>query len=261
MIASGRKARVLVVEDDAGLRYVLRRTLANAGYDVLEAGSGAEALRVFDEQGADLVLLDVALPDMDGTQVRRELKARAGRAPLVIHLSGVVTSLDGQARALEAGADGYLTKPVPDRTLLAHVNAVLRLREAESALVAQQRDELRALLGGGCAEDAGGAEVMRTLGRAYGQLLDWAVEQRGFSVQHPVAEGVRELAAQVAGEGLGAREVVELHARALEARTVGTVPLRARVVVEEARLLLVHVLGELVNRYRASERRPAEEER
>ncbi len=243
-------AKVLVVEDDVRLRYTLVRTLASAGYEVLEANSGAEALATVRALGVDLVVLDVELPDMSGEAVRVALKTQARERALVVHLSGVATSPATQAEALDAGADGFLTKPVSGRTLLAHVNALLRLRDAERALWAQQQAELAALAKAGPRAVLDEEAFAQVLEARYGELLDRAVERRVLAVADEVATGVHALAEDLVRQGVGPREVVTAHARAVGSRTVGQPLSRAQVAVEEGRLLLVQVLGELCNRYR-----------
>ncbi|MFW6097822.1 MAG: response regulator [Chloroflexota bacterium] len=134
------RAQILVVDDDPTLVQITRRVLEGAGYQVATAGSGEEALRAVEAGDPDLVLLDVVLPDINGVEVCRRIKAadRSGR-PHVILLSGVKTGGDAQALGLESGADGYIARPVANRELLARVEAMLRLRRVEAALEARTR--------------------------------------------------------------------------------------------------------------------------
>jgi PAS domain S-box-containing protein len=126
--------RVLVVDDNPATLYATSRVLQSAGFTVIEAATGGEALARADES-PDLVVLDVNLPDMDGFQVCRELRARQRtvRTP-VIHLSATFVKDVDKVQGLEAGADGYLTHPVEPPVLIATVNAFLRARQAEEAM-------------------------------------------------------------------------------------------------------------------------------
>ncbi|MHA7133566.1 response regulator transcription factor [Oerskovia turbata] len=115
--------RILVVEDEESYRDPLTYQLAREGFDVVEAATGPEALAAYDAGGADLVLLDLMLPGLSGTEVCRELRAR-GNVP-VIMLTAKDSEID-KVVGLELGADDYVTKPYSFRELLARVRAVLR---------------------------------------------------------------------------------------------------------------------------------------
>src|SRR5687768_8678630 len=102
-----RKQKVLVVEDDPELLRAHAAMLAAEGYEVSEVSDGAGALRLARAEAPDLVLLDAALPDGDGVEVCRRIKAEpSARGTFVIMLSGRDTTAEHQAEALNAGADG-----------------------------------------------------------------------------------------------------------------------------------------------------------
>jgi DNA-binding response OmpR family regulator len=120
-----RGPAVLVVEDDAAIAGPLARAIAAEGYVVTLAADGAQALdRSLDENGPDLVLLDLGLPDMDGVEVARELRIRLPTAVIVM-LTARSTEVDIVA-GLDAGADDYVTKPFGLAELLARIRAHLR---------------------------------------------------------------------------------------------------------------------------------------
>ena len=128
---SEREVILNVDDDDAG-RYVKSRILRLAGYEVLEAATGAAAWALIQQRQPDLVLLDVRLPDMDGRDLCRRLKSEANTAQIVV-LQTSASHVDAKHRvaALDAGADGYLSTPVEPEELVAHVKALLRMRKAE----------------------------------------------------------------------------------------------------------------------------------
>ena len=135
-----RKQKVLVVEGDDGLRRDHASMLAAEGYQVVEATTCADALRLARAESPDLILLDAALPDGDGVGVCQQIKAREGlRDTFVVMLSGQHTTAEHQAEALIAGADGYLSKPVEAVALRANVLAFLRIRQNEEELRASER--------------------------------------------------------------------------------------------------------------------------
>ncbi len=115
--------RVLVVEDEESFSDALSYMLRREGYEVEVAGNGIEALTSFDRSGADLVLLDLMLPGLSGTEVCRELRNRS-HVPIIM-----VTARDTEVDkvvGLELGADDYVTKPFSSRELVARIRAVLR---------------------------------------------------------------------------------------------------------------------------------------
>lgn len=116
-------ARVLVVEDEQSWSDALAFMLRREGFEVAVAGTGPLALTEFDHNGADLVLLDLMLPQMSGVQVCHELRAR-GDVPIII-VSANDSEVD-RVVGLEIGADDYVTKPYSMRELLARIRAVLR---------------------------------------------------------------------------------------------------------------------------------------
>jgi two-component system response regulator RegX3 len=114
---------VLVVEDEESFSDPLSYMLRNEGFEVAVAATGPEALDEFDRHGADLVLLDLMLPGLPGTEVCRQLRTRSS-VP-VIMLTAKDSEID-KVVGLELGADDYVTKPFSSRELVARIRAVLR---------------------------------------------------------------------------------------------------------------------------------------
>jgi PAS domain S-box-containing protein len=125
-------ARLLVVDDHEPSRYATARVLRSAGFDVIEAATGSEALALA-SPNVDLVVLDINLPDIDGFQVCRELRARRATADLPIcYLSATFTDREDVVRGMRTGADSYLVHPADPAILVATVRTLLFVRSAHA---------------------------------------------------------------------------------------------------------------------------------
>jgi signal transduction histidine kinase len=128
-------ATILNVNDDDATRYLSTRTLRLAGYRVLEAATGMEALRLAAQERPDVVVLDVKLPDISGYDVCQQLRSQPHTASIaVMHTSATFVTPDKKVRGLEGGADAYLTEPFEGEELIATVRSLLRMRRAEQDL-------------------------------------------------------------------------------------------------------------------------------
>jgi two-component system, OmpR family, response regulator MprA len=117
--------RVLVVEDDAEIADVLRRTLRQEGHEVRSAADGVAALEVAEDFVPDLVILDLGLPKLDGVEVCRRLRAESDASILILTARA---QTDDRVEGLDSGADDYLVKPFERKELLARMRALLRRR-------------------------------------------------------------------------------------------------------------------------------------
>jgi signal transduction histidine kinase len=135
-------AKLLIVDDNPVVLFAMTHLLKSEGFIVVEATTGRQGLDVARSEAPDLVLLDVMLPDINGMELCRQMKAGADTSQLfVVLLSSIETSPDSQVMGLEAGADGYIARPIENRELVARVQALLRIKRAESAL-RKAHDEL-----------------------------------------------------------------------------------------------------------------------
>jgi two-component system response regulator RegX3 len=115
--------RVLVIEDEESFRDALQFMLSREGFDVVLAADGAEGIKQFDAKNPDIVLLDLMLPEVSGTEVCKYIRTKSNTP--VIMLTAKDTEID-KVVGLELGADDYVTKPFSTRELLARIKAVLR---------------------------------------------------------------------------------------------------------------------------------------
>ena len=120
--------RVLIVEDELSFSEALEFLLGKEGFSVVTAATGTEALRKFEQGGIDLVLLDLMLPEISGTEVCRQIRAKS-RVPIIM-LTAKDSEVD-KVVGLEIGADDYVTKPYSSRELVARIRAVLRRNSGE----------------------------------------------------------------------------------------------------------------------------------
>ena len=120
--------RILVVEDEVSFSEALEFLLGKEGFSVVTAATGTEALKKFDQGGIDLVLLDLMLPEISGTEVCRQIRAKS-RVPIIM-LTAKDSEVD-KVVGLEIGADDYVTKPYSSRELVARIRAVLRRNAGE----------------------------------------------------------------------------------------------------------------------------------
>ena len=123
--------RILIVDDDPDMRLVLREHLEPEGFEVLDAGNGAEMRALIEQEDVDLVILDLQLPDEDGLNLAKVLREKTDAG--IVMLTGKGTSVD-MVVGLEVGADDYMAKPFKARELLARIRSVLRrTKQARSA--------------------------------------------------------------------------------------------------------------------------------
>lgn len=124
-------ARILVVEDEETLAEAISFLLSKEGFDVAVAATGPAAIESFEKSGADLILLDLMLPGLSGTEVCRQIRTKSS-VPIIM-LTAKDSEID-KVVGLELGADDYVTKPYSSRELLARIKAVMRRNAGESQM-------------------------------------------------------------------------------------------------------------------------------
>lgn len=199
--------RILVADDDAAKRLAIARILRQVDYEVLSATGGVEALDLAQTAAPDLVLLDVEMPDLNGTEVCRRLRENPALNALpVLYISANRITSQHRIEGLDSGADGYLVWPVDPRELLAWVRTLPRVRHTERALRAANADwhqtlesisdaffalddDWRVIHFNAAAEQALGRSREQVLGRP---LLDEFPEARGTLLEAKYAEALRD---------------------------------------------------------------------
>jgi DNA-binding response OmpR family regulator len=122
---ASRKPRVLIVDDDPLIRDLVRAVLEDASYDLDEASSGEEALRVASRRPPDVVLLDVMMPGLNGFEVAEQMKRDAKTSDAVVIMLTAKDAPEDRRRGLDAGADVYFTKPFSPLELLTTISGAL----------------------------------------------------------------------------------------------------------------------------------------
>lgn len=123
-----KEIKILIVEDEFKIIEFIESYLINSGYKVYKAENGREALKIFQEQSIDLVLLDLMLPDISGEQVCKEIRKNS-KVPIIMLTAK--TAEESIINGLDIGADDYMTKPFSPRQMVARVNALLRRTKEE----------------------------------------------------------------------------------------------------------------------------------
>lgn len=118
--------KILTVDDDKGMRILLRATLERKGFQVVEASDGEAAVEQVFTSPPDLILMDVMMPRMDGFTACQIIRSTESTAHIPVILLSALSSGQHKAKGLEAGANLYLTKPVPPSILVETVNGILR---------------------------------------------------------------------------------------------------------------------------------------
>lgn len=250
---------ILVIDDDADNVLVITRMLTDAGYRVVSANSGAAGWQALGEATPDLLLLDVLMPDMMGTDLCLKIRAD-GRfeALLIILISGARVTPREHAYGLDIGADDYIARPFDPTEFLARIRRLFRLQEATvrcrrdapyTALQNRGTEETSKAFRQGRLQDAYPERFAALQGR-YRGALQKAVEQRLYKVEHAVSAEARELAEQLGYMGAAARDVIDLHLGALAGVEPEVSAKRYFVVKEESNILVVELMGYLVNYYR-----------
>jgi CheY-like chemotaxis protein len=262
---------ILNVNDDDLNRFALTRILRSRGFRVEEARDGAGALCRVADARPDLVLLDVHLPDIDGFEVCRRIKAAPETMAIpVLHLSAQYVLEEDRTHGLVSGADGYLIQPVEPLELIASIRGLLRMRDAEAAArlsalrVEQLESELKALervvaaTTPAAAPDPQFRPLRDEHPGAFGELtsrcealLDLALERQRYKVEHDLGAALQEMGQRLGALGAGPRDVIEIYGAALKSRTGGTPAARARAYVDEGRMLVLELMGHMVSYYRS----------
>lgn len=257
------RSTILLVDDYEDALVVYSLILEREGYTVVKASTGRDCLDIARKVRPDLILLDIRLPDINGIEVCKQIKTDAELSnTLVVLVSAVDTSVTSQVLGLETGADGYLAKPFEDTKMLAQIRALLRIGESFEASVADKRQrELERLANKSKPSVAAhlyGAQSLRKsfpdlfnqIVARYSELLDMALEQQAYKVDHNISEGLHEMVERLGFLKAGPRDVVDIHSAAIRAKTSEASFQKAGAYISEGRIRLLELMGYLISYYR-----------
>ena len=260
-----QKVDILLVDDSQANLVAMEAILEDLGENLVKAQSGEEALKFLLTQDFAVILLDVQMPGMDGFETAAMIRQRkkTSRTPIIF-----VTAVDKGdthvSRGYSLGAVDYILKPIAPEILHAKVAAFVDLFRATEGKIWQYDEEVRSMERMSGASPAyvtgemygikplrqSAPEIHKELVRRYEELLDQALEQHTYKVKHDISGGLAALADELGSFRTGPRDVVDIHLAAVEDRTAGAPPEKARWYALEGRLLALELMGHLVDYYR-----------
>ena len=269
--------KVLFIEDDRVNAKVIRRLLSkpvhgslaeNTSFEVTHADTLASGLEQLADGDFDVVLLDLMLPDSQGLDTLVRLLDKKSTIPVVVQTSSQERTL--VVKAFQLGAHGYLPKRDLDSNLLVYaIRLAIERRMQMSLLEAQKQQQQRerefldleqlasaastsvtARLFGSEPLRESLPDFFRELVQRYSELMDLALEQQAFRVEHNVSEQLRALAERLGLLKAGPRDVVDIHTKALKQKTQDIPVAKAQAYVAEGRLMVLELMGYLTSFYR-----------
>lgn len=270
---------ILLVEDDSINAQLIQSLLDRAHKSVLAEGFSfnlslvsnlTEGINLLNQQEFDVILLDLMLPDGKGIECLLKIKENAPDTPIIVQTTNHEQEEHIIVKAFQMGANGYLRKKDLDTNLLVYalrlaierqqyINKVAQLKQQQ-----QQREEFASLeifansiqpsitarMFASEALKESIPEVFAELSEKYGQLLDLALEERAFRVNHDISEQLRELASKLGFFKASPRDVVDIHTKALKKKTQNINFAKIQAYVDEGRLRLLELMGYLTSYYR-----------
>jgi DNA-binding response OmpR family regulator len=269
---SDEPIKILLVEDDPGDSLLLREALSEADtllFKLDQAKSLEEAISFLAKKNFDIILLDLSLPDEQGLDTLLRILERSPGIPIIV-LTGINDEMLS-LKSVQSGAQDYLVKGQVDGNLLSRSIRYaierhhLQLELEQSRRQEQQEREFRSLehlsqasqtavssqMFGILPLNKSAPEKFNDLVHNYCNLLDQALEQRAYKVDHRLSESLKSIAEQLGFLRAGPRDVVEIHRTGLQIKTDLSHTLqKAQAYVEEGRLMVLELMGYLVSYYR-----------
>ena len=269
--------KILLIEDDPAYTKLVRKFLLDSDQSSLAEGFAFELTEVKNFAGAmellksscfDAILLDLMLPDSQGINSLVTIKKKAPDIPIVVQ-----TGKDDEAlivQAFQLGAFGYIRKNNLDRNLLLYAIRLAMERQqyiANFELVKQQQEQeqefqvleelanavgtkVTARMFGTSALQDSLPEIFGEMVTEYGYVMDLALEQRAYKIEHNISDRLRNLAEKLGFLKTGPRDIVAIHTKALKQRSENATLAKAQAYVTEGRLMVLELMGYLTSYYR-----------
>ena len=262
------KAKILLVDDRPENLLALETVLDDPGYHLVQAHSGEEALRHLLDQDVALILLDVHMPGMDGFETARRIREREKTRDIpIIFVTAEYQSKQDMVQGYALEAVDYILKPFEREIVRSRVALLVKLywktaqvKRQAAALEQEIRslEQLSASSPTAVTAQAYGLAPLREsesdtfdeLIQHYGDLMDLALEQRSFKVEHNLSERLRSTGERLGFLKAGPRDVVEIHSTALKRKSSQATPQKAQAYAEEGRLMVLELMGCLAAYYR-----------
>ncbi|MEQ8962888.1 MAG: response regulator [Coleofasciculus sp. C2-GNP5-27] len=264
------RCRVLLVEDDPDDIEKLEKLIIQAkspsfsrGFELLCAETLEEGRGYLAQGGIDVVLLDLMLPDSRGMNTLQTMQQTASDIPIIVQ--SVLEDERVAVKALEMGAYGYLPKAKLDTSLLVYaIRAALerqyQLAQLEQHQQQQELEELEKLISGEMNSTPKSSSVKPLLQRMpdvfeelmqrYGDLMEWALEERAYKVEHQLSMHLTNFAEQLGLLQASPRDLIELHTTTLKQKSQAVNRRKAQAYTTEGRFLLLELMGNLTAYYR-----------
>lgn len=273
---SSNLCKILLIEDDPGhakliekfLLYSERPFLAqDLSFELVWVELLSQGIEKLTKQSFNAILLDLRLPDSDGIDTLIEIKKYARQTPIIIQTgSADETSI---VKSFQLGAGGYLKKENIDTNLLMYairsaiekqnyIAAIEQNQRQQEDLEVQELEQIGNTIRTQVTARMFGSESLREslpdifveLVEEYGKLMDFALEQRAYKVEHNISEHLRSLAEKLGFLKAGPRDVIELHTKTLKEKNENVTLAKTQAYVAEGRLMVLELMGYLTSYYR-----------
>lgn len=254
---------ILVVDDDPDNGLNVKSVLEKHGYRISVCESAKEAFKLLAIEIPDIILLDVVLPDIPGTEFCKALKNDPRYAGIpVILISGTRTSEENYQAGIQAGAMEYFFRPLSNRMLLDKIREILSASRDIEDQAAADREMLSfedlshrntietSTLFNSAPLRKEYPEAFQNSVKEYNLLIDLALKEKYYKIESSLSERLYQLTENLGFLNAGAKDLMDIHIQCLQSRFEKANLKQQKILLEESRILLIGILGNLVNHYR-----------